>query len=102
MAKGSTFPATDVADRRPLILGVLREHDPVPVPVTTLYLGIEDKRALADEFARLVQAGDMESVIVQPRDALYRDVVALTGLGQGANGASVAAYRLTDRGRDAV
>lgn len=102
MAKGSTFPATDVADRRPLILGVLHEHDPVPVPVTTLYLRIEDKRALADEFARLTQVGDMESVIVSPDDPVYPDVVALTGLGNGANGASVAAYRLTDQGRDAA
>jgi len=101
MAKGSTFPADDVPDRTGLVLAVLRQHDPVPVPATALYLSIEDKRALADVFQRLVGTGDIETVRLVPGDAHFQAAMRLTGLGDEARAAPVTAYRLTGQGRDA-
>lgn len=94
MAKESTFPADDVPDRSSLVLEVLKQHDPVPVPVTTLYLGVEDKRALAGEFERLEQEGRIERDVVRPGDARYDRVHALLPEGEHAGEGPVGVYRL--------
>ncbi|MBW3582856.1 MAG: hypothetical protein KY455_07130 [Euryarchaeota archaeon] len=93
MAKESTFPAEDVPDRRERILAVLEEHDPVPVPTTTLYLSIEDKRHLAEEFDRLVAAGEIEQTRLDPGDPHYKEAMRLAGLEPTTVPASLRVYR---------
>ena len=97
MAKGSTFPADDVPDRSDAILAVLTQHAPVPVPSTTLYLAIPDKRALADEFERLVGRGAIERALLRPGDEQYDAAVRLAGFGVEAARAPIAVYRLPSR-----
>lgn len=98
MAKGSTFPTDDVPDRTADIVAVLRRHDPVPVPTTALYLAIEDKRALADNFARAEAEGLIERVQVAPDDERFDATWALTETEPEVR-VPLGAYRLTDAGR---
>lgn len=94
MARESTFPTDDVPDRSDQVLAVLKEHAPVPVPVTTLYLNIEDKRALAETFGRLERDGRIERQEVRPGDAQYSEVLALAEAGELGVEGPVRAYRL--------
>jgi hypothetical protein len=77
MARESTFPADDVEDRTAEVLAILTRHHPVPVPLTNLYLGVTDKRALADGFQRLEDDGRIERAIVRPGEAEYEAVARL-------------------------
>lgn len=99
VAKGSTFPADDVPDRRALIHETLARHDPVPVPTTTLYLSIEDKRALADTFEAMCRSGDIEALHLAPGDPHFDAAFALTGLRGPAARAPLAVYRLVEKDR---
>ncbi len=94
MAKESTFPTDDVPDRSDEVLAVLKQHDPVPVPMTTLYLMVEDKRALAEEFQRLEAAGRIERSLVHPGDDGYDRVEALTRSGAQAPPGPIGVYRI--------
>lgn len=94
MAKESTFPTNDVPDRTDEVLAVLQQHDPVPVPMTTLYLMVEDKRALADEFQRMESEGRIERAVVHPEDADYVQVEALTRSGEKSPTGPIGVYRL--------
>lgn len=94
MAKESTFPTDDVPDRSEEVLAVLQQHEPVPVPMTTLYLMVEDKRALADEFQRLEADGRIERAVVHPEDTDYARVEALTRSGGKSPTGPIGVYRL--------
>ncbi len=98
MARESTFPADDVPDRSDQVIAVLEQHAPLPVPVTTLYLSIEDKRALAETFGRLEQEGRIERTQVRPEDAQYVKVQALAEAGELGVEGPIRVYRLVDDG----
>lgn len=96
MAKDSTFPAEDVPDRSARILEFLKAHDPVPVPTTTLYLAIEDKRQLADEFDRLVADGVVVQETLKPGAPHYAEAMRLAGLEPTQVPTAIRVYRVRD------
>lgn len=98
MARESTFPTDDVPDRSDQVMAVLQKHAPVPVPVTTLYLSIEDKRALAETFGRLEQDGRIERTQVLPEEAHYAQVQALAEAGELGVEGPIRVYRLPGNG----
>lgn len=95
MARESTFPADDVPDRRDAVRAVLARHHPVPVPVAVLYLSVPDKRALAEEFARMEAAGLIERAWLRPGEPHYEACARLAAEGAGVSvPGPLAVYRL--------
>jgi hypothetical protein len=94
MARESTFPTQDVPDRSNEVLSILERHDPVPVPMTTVYLMVEDKRALAEEFHRLEDEGRIQRAVVMPGEPDYQKVFELTQGQDKATPGPIGVYRL--------